>query len=232
MFLILIWFLPLAKDLWVLNGWFYTSHKETFKCSAICKVWDIMCIYFFLFLIYYWCLVKCCYFLQTPSIKTKQLFTHFCTSLSVCFLCVCQVINGLLERPDWEEAIQTPLGILPGGSGNALAASIHQYSRWIKPKISTLCLVLNVQVCLWRCMTQGCTGSRFTYTLIEFISKSIWMINSSKIAEKWLIAASKLKFYGKRVLFCCCWVFFYLNSKEYLHNFMSFSQPNHKLSDQ
>ncbi|XP_029360484.1 sphingosine kinase 1 [Echeneis naucrates] len=39
-----------------------------------------------------------------------------------------EVINGLLERPDWEEAIQTPLGILPGGSGNGLAASIHHYS--------------------------------------------------------------------------------------------------------
>lgn len=39
-----------------------------------------------------------------------------------------EVINGLLERPDWEEAIRTPLGILPGGSGNALAASVHYYS--------------------------------------------------------------------------------------------------------
>ncbi len=33
-----------------------------------------------------------------------------------------------MEREDWEEAIQTPLGVLPGGSGNALAASIHHYS--------------------------------------------------------------------------------------------------------
>lgn len=47
-----------------------------------------------------------------------------------CIFCVRQVINGLLERPDWEEAIRTPLGILPGGSGNALAASIHHYSGW------------------------------------------------------------------------------------------------------
>ncbi|XP_053712257.1 sphingosine kinase 1-like [Synchiropus splendidus] len=39
-----------------------------------------------------------------------------------------EVINGLLERSDWEEAIGTPLGILPGGSGNALAASLHHYS--------------------------------------------------------------------------------------------------------
>ncbi|KAE8300704.1 Sphingosine kinase 1 [Larimichthys crocea] len=46
-----------------------------------------------------------------------------------------EVINGLLERPDWEEAIQIPLGILPGGSGNALAASIHHYSG--APQVSS-----------------------------------------------------------------------------------------------
>ncbi|XP_071330221.1 sphingosine kinase 1 [Trachinotus anak] len=39
-----------------------------------------------------------------------------------------EVINGLMEREDWQKAIQTPLGILPGGSGNALAASVHHYS--------------------------------------------------------------------------------------------------------
>ncbi|CAG5897592.1 unnamed protein product [Menidia menidia] len=40
-----------------------------------------------------------------------------------------EVINGLMDREDWQEAIQTPLGILPGGSGNALAASVHHYSQ-------------------------------------------------------------------------------------------------------
>ncbi|KAG7327009.1 hypothetical protein KOW79_010410 [Hemibagrus wyckioides] len=39
-----------------------------------------------------------------------------------------EVVNGLMEREDWEKAIQTPLGVLPGGSGNALAASIHYYN--------------------------------------------------------------------------------------------------------
>ncbi|XP_076121474.1 sphingosine kinase 1-like [Alosa pseudoharengus] len=39
-----------------------------------------------------------------------------------------EVVNGLMEREDWEVAIQTPLGILPGGSGNALAASVNHYS--------------------------------------------------------------------------------------------------------
>ena len=29
-----------------------------------------------------------------------------------------------MARPDWQRAIKTPLGILPGGSGNGLAASL------------------------------------------------------------------------------------------------------------
>ncbi|XP_029440557.1 sphingosine kinase 2 [Rhinatrema bivittatum] len=36
-----------------------------------------------------------------------------------------EVINGLMERPDWEEAIKTPVGILPCGSGNALAGAVN-----------------------------------------------------------------------------------------------------------
>ncbi len=43
-----------------------------------------------------------------------------------------------MEREDWQEAIQTPLGILPGGSGNALAASVHHYSQWVRPLMSHL----------------------------------------------------------------------------------------------
>lgn len=29
-----------------------------------------------------------------------------------------------MDREDWKEAINTPIGVVPGGSGNALAASI------------------------------------------------------------------------------------------------------------
>ncbi|XP_043946415.1 sphingosine kinase 1 [Protopterus annectens] len=39
-----------------------------------------------------------------------------------------EVLNGIMKRPDWETTIKKPLGILPGGSGNALAASINHYS--------------------------------------------------------------------------------------------------------
>ena len=38
-----------------------------------------------------------------------------------------QIINGIMEREDWETAIKTPVGILPLGSGNALcASSLHE----------------------------------------------------------------------------------------------------------
>jgi len=35
-----------------------------------------------------------------------------------------EMINGLFEREDWATACQTPLGIIPGGSGNGLARSL------------------------------------------------------------------------------------------------------------
>nr|KAF6266906.1 sphingosine kinase 2 [Pipistrellus kuhlii] len=38
-----------------------------------------------------------------------------------------EVLNGLLDRPDWEEAMKTPVGILPCGSGNALAGAVNQH---------------------------------------------------------------------------------------------------------
>ncbi|XP_011372892.1 sphingosine kinase 2-like [Pteropus vampyrus] len=38
-----------------------------------------------------------------------------------------EVLNGLLERPDWEEAVKMPVGILPCGSGNALAGAVNQH---------------------------------------------------------------------------------------------------------
>ncbi|XP_061433018.1 sphingosine kinase 2-like isoform X1 [Lethenteron reissneri] len=39
-----------------------------------------------------------------------------------------EVINGLMSRPDWKDAIRIPLGIFPCGSGNALAGSINHYT--------------------------------------------------------------------------------------------------------
>nr|KAF6297033.1 sphingosine kinase 1 [Myotis myotis] len=41
-----------------------------------------------------------------------------------------EVVNGLMERPDWETAIRKPLCSLPAGSGNALAASVNHYAGY------------------------------------------------------------------------------------------------------
>lgn len=38
---------------------------------------------------------------------------------------VYEVINGLMQRVDWNSAIKTPVGCIPGGSGNAMACSIN-----------------------------------------------------------------------------------------------------------
>ncbi|KAL3875800.1 hypothetical protein ACJMK2_033716 [Sinanodonta woodiana] len=36
-----------------------------------------------------------------------------------------EVLNGLMQREDWQKAINVPIGCLPGGSGNALCCSIN-----------------------------------------------------------------------------------------------------------
>ena len=35
-----------------------------------------------------------------------------------------EVYNGLLARADWSEALGFPVGVIPGGSGNALVRSV------------------------------------------------------------------------------------------------------------
>ena len=34
----------------------------------------------------------------------------------LCNWCEVQLLNGLLERPDWERAIKMPIGIVPAGT--------------------------------------------------------------------------------------------------------------------
>lgn len=38
-----------------------------------------------------------------------------------------EIYNGLLSRPDWNKAIEYPVGVIPGGSGNGLARSLAHY---------------------------------------------------------------------------------------------------------
>ena len=36
-----------------------------------------------------------------------------------------------MKRPDWSEVLKLPIGILPTGSGNALAASIMYSAKYV-----------------------------------------------------------------------------------------------------
>ncbi|KAF9128300.1 Sphingosine kinase 1 [Mortierella sp. GBA39] len=42
-----------------------------------------------------------------------------------------EVVNGLLSRPDWDRARKTSIGIVPAGSGNAIAASLGIVSQLV-----------------------------------------------------------------------------------------------------
>ncbi|XP_074875275.1 sphingosine kinase 2 [Buteo buteo] len=59
-----------------------------------------------------------------------------------------EVVNGLMDRPDWAAALRMPLGILPCGSGNALAAAIN-FHAGLAPALG-LSLLQNCTVLLCR----------------------------------------------------------------------------------
>ncbi|KAG0369098.1 Sphingosine kinase 1 [Mortierella sp. AD032] len=48
-----------------------------------------------------------------------------------------EAINGLLSRPDWDQARKTSIGIIPAGSGNAIGTSIGT----ISPIVATLAVI-------------------------------------------------------------------------------------------
>ncbi|EPY73448.1 sphingosine kinase 2 isoform 8 [Camelus ferus] len=72
-----------------------------------------------------------------------------------------EVLNGLLDRPDWEEAVKTPVGILPCGSGNALAGAVNQHGGF-EPALG-VDLLLNCSLLL--CRGGGCPLDLLSVTL-------------------------------------------------------------------
>ncbi|XP_065211930.1 sphingosine kinase 1-like isoform X2 [Planococcus citri] len=56
-----------------------------------------------------------------------------------------EVMNGIMERPDWKNIINTiPFGIIPGGSGNGLAKSLAACTREPYDSNPVLISVLNI----------------------------------------------------------------------------------------
>uniref|UniRef100_A0A8C5PVD2 sphingosine kinase n=1 Tax=Leptobrachium leishanense TaxID=445787 RepID=A0A8C5PVD2_9ANUR len=77
-----------------------------------------------------------------------------------------EVINGLMERPDWEDAIKMPVGILPCGSGNALAGAINYNAGFEQAMGSELLLNCILLLCRGTVMPMDlvsvttCSGTR------------------------------------------------------------------------
>ncbi|CAO2632920.1 Sphingosine kinase 2 [Lemmus lemmus] len=59
-----------------------------------------------------------------------------------------EVLNGLLDRPDWKDAVRMPIGVLPCGSGNALAGAINHHGGF-EPAVG-VDLLLNCSLLLCR----------------------------------------------------------------------------------
>ncbi|MEE6483157.1 hypothetical protein FKM82_013450 [Ascaphus truei] len=74
-----------------------------------------------------------------------------------------EVINGLMERPDWEDAIKMPVGIIPCGSGNALAGSINYNAGFEQAMGSELLL---------NCILLLCRGTVVPMDLVSVTSCS------------------------------------------------------------
>ncbi|XP_052003031.1 sphingosine kinase 2-like [Xyrauchen texanus] len=83
-----------------------------------------------------------------------------------------EVINGLMERPDWEQAIKTPVGILPCGSGNALAGSINHYAGY------DMCLR---EFLLLNCCFLLCRGGVKPMDLVSITTSPIASSSSSNL---------------------------------------------------
>ncbi|XP_073458799.1 sphingosine kinase 2 [Aquarana catesbeiana] len=77
-----------------------------------------------------------------------------------------EVINGLMERSDWEDAIKMPIGILPCGSGNALAGAINYNAGFEQAMGSELLLNCILLLCHGTVMPMDlvsvttCSGTR------------------------------------------------------------------------
>lgn len=102
--------------------------------------------------------------------------------------------NGLLARTDWEEAIQYPIGIIPGGSGNGLARSLAYWFR--EPYranpvlVSTLSVVYGHLSPLDLVMTETAKGKR----ILSFLSIGFGLLSDIDIESERLRIIGESRF--------------------------------------
>lgn len=56
-----------------------------------------------------------------------------------------EAINGIYTRKDWKEVIDIPIGVLPGGSGNAFAKTVCFTSKVESGVINAAIIIAKVK---------------------------------------------------------------------------------------
>lgn len=73
-----------------------------------------------------------------------------------------EVLNGLMDRSDWEKAIKTPIGVISGGSGNALAAAAVFQSTELH-KVASDPVFCTFEICRGEVSAMDLVGVEFCY---------------------------------------------------------------------
>ncbi|KAL1284783.1 Sphingosine kinase [Trichinella pseudospiralis] len=87
-----------------------------------------------------------------------------------------EILNGLITRNDWDEALQLPIAVLPCGSGNALAASAFSLPTHKMKKKELFDAALNAAVNGDPCQLKLIHVTSNTFTCYSFMSVSWGMI--------------------------------------------------------
>ncbi|KAK7327963.1 hypothetical protein VNO77_22057 [Canavalia gladiata] len=105
-----------------------------------------------------------------------------------------EVVNGLLQREDWDTAIKMPLGVVPAGTGNGMAKSLLD-------SVGDPCTVANAVLAIIRGQKRQLDVATITQGEIRFFS--ILMLAWGLVADidiesekyRWM-GSARLDFYG------------------------------------
>ncbi|XP_055827487.1 sphingosine kinase 1-like isoform X2 [Solanum dulcamara] len=111
-----------------------------------------------------------------------------------------EVVNGLLEREDWDSAIKMPLGVVPAGTGNGMAKSLLD-------AVGLSCTVANATLAIIRGHKQSLDVATISQEQNRFFS--VLMLAWGLIADidiesekyRWM-GSARIDYYAMQRIFC------------------------------
>ncbi|GJN11365.1 hypothetical protein PR202_ga29551 [Eleusine coracana subsp. coracana] len=106
-----------------------------------------------------------------------------------------EVVNGLLQREDWETAIKVPLGIIPAGTGNGMAQSLlhaagHKRALDVTSVVQGKTRFFSVLMLTWGLVAD-----------LDIESEKYRWMGSARLEFYFLVRVLNLRRYNGRVLF-------------------------------